>query len=65
MQTCRLCGEEKSKEEFQHVIHFTKYKKHKVLWCKECQRMYMEMKKQEIKKDSIEHWTSTGIVSFD
>ena len=65
MQACRLCGEEKPLEEFHKVMHFTKVKRHKVIWCRDCQKMYMEMKKEEEKKQTLQIWNPTGIVSFD
>lgn len=46
MKTCRVCGEEKSEEEFRPVIHFTRYKKTPVVWCKECQQMWIDIMKE-------------------
>ena len=47
MPCCRICGEEKSPEEFYHLPNFTKYKKHKVIWCRACQKLWMDFRKQK------------------
>lgn len=65
METCRVCGETKAREYFYNVVHFTKFKKHKVIWCRDCQKMYMEQKKTEIKRETLEAWKPSGEVSFD
>jgi uncharacterized Rossmann fold enzyme len=44
---CEICGETKAKEEFLHIMHFQRLKKAKVQWCRECQKMYVRMKKLE------------------
>ncbi len=65
MPLCQLCGEQKLKERFYNIIHFTKFKKHRVTWCIECQQMYIEFKKEEQRKESLLTWNPTGIVTFD
>lgn len=65
MLTCRLCGEPKKREEFHHVIHFTKYKKHKVFWCKDCQKQYIDWRKDTEKIKKLQEWNPSGIVAFD
>ena len=45
MQTCFICGEAKEKKEFFCIPRFSKYKKKH--WCRECQRMYAEMKQSQ------------------
>lgn len=47
MVVCRVCAEDFPPEYFTHLPYFCKYKKHKVLWCHECQKMYMKMKKEK------------------
>ena len=44
---CEICGEEKPKEDFNLVLNFHRVKKAKVQWCRECQKMYLKMKKLE------------------
>ena len=44
---CLICGEEKEKAEFKNVMYFSTYKKRKVQWCRDCQRMYIGMKKEK------------------
>ena len=44
---CLICGEEKEKAEFKNVMYFSTYKKRKVQWCRDCQRMYAEMKQSQ------------------
>lgn len=50
MSTCQICAEEKPTEEFAFLPYFTKHKKHKVKWCRDCQGMYMEMRKERLKQ---------------
>ena len=47
MPTCRVCGEMKPPEDFYNHVNFTKYKKHKVTWCRPCQKMWIDMKKHQ------------------
>lgn len=47
---CRICGECKADGEFKHITNFTKYKKHVVVWCRECQKAFVNMKKNEREK---------------
>jgi hypothetical protein len=44
---CLVCGEKKPKEEFKKIMYFSQYKKKKVAWCQECQKMYIGMKKEK------------------
>ena len=44
---CEICGEEKPKEEFTFVMNFQRIKKAKVQWCRDCQKMFLKMKKLE------------------
>ena len=67
MQVCRVCGESKKLLEFEKVIHFMKYKKNgqKAQWCKDCQRMYIAMKREEEYKERYLQPKEEIIVSFD
>ena len=67
METCRVCGESKKLSEFEKVSHFIKYKKNgqKMRWCKDCQRMWMAMKREEEYKDRYLQPREEIIVSFD
>ena len=65
METCRVCGETKAREYFYRVVHFTKFQKHKVIWCRDCQKMFMDKKKTEIKRETLETWKPSGEVSFN
>jgi hypothetical protein len=44
---CHVCGEEKGWNDFKNVPYFTSYKKRRLQWCRECQKMYLEMKRKE------------------
>jgi hypothetical protein len=52
METCRICGETKAQVEFKHVPNFTRYWKKLSLWCQDCQKMYLELRrsKERVKK---------------
>ena len=47
MLICRVCGETKAEGEFKNITNFTKYKKHAVLWCRSCQKLWLDMKKEK------------------
>ena len=47
MVCCRVCGDEKPPEEFFHIPYFSKYKKQKVQWCRACQRLWIDYKKEK------------------
>ena len=68
MGVCRVCGQTKPEQEFRHVHHFTKYKKHNVFWCKDCQKMWMTMKKEqelEIKRVELQKHQEIFLVTFE
>ena len=44
---CRICGEEKEKKEFYKVKHFYKVMNQRKIWCRDCMKLYSEMKKEE------------------
>lgn len=67
MLCCKVCGETKKPYEFEKVIHFMKYKKNgqKMQWCRDCQRMWIAMKREEEYKDKYLQPKQEIIVSFD
>lgn len=65
MPCCRVCGEHKPDEEFHHVINFTKYKKHKVTWCRPCQKLWIDMKKEKDRMHKLHSIEKNWEVSFD
>jgi len=64
MLCCRICGELKPPQEFQSVAYFAKYKKHKVIWCRSCQKMWVDAKRE---KEYADKYLNTGsfTVSFE
>lgn len=64
MESCRICGLQKPISEFKNIFNFTKYKKHKVVWCRECQRMYVESKKQKELVEKLSALSGSYCVSF-
>lgn len=49
MKPCRICGEEKTKKDFFCIYGFSQYKKKR--WCRECQRLFLDMKKEQEKQE--------------
>lgn len=64
MIPCHCCGEEKKSEEFYKLPYFTHYQRKKVVWCRDCQKMYIEYKKLDEKKKRLETIEGTFCVSF-
>jgi len=61
---CRICGEEKEGREFHKLKHHNQYKlKHK-LWCRLCQKMYVDMILAEEKKKSLVEAKANHVVVF-
>lgn len=58
MVICRICGDNKEASDFKTIPNFTKYKKHTVSWCKECQKLFLDMKrgKEKLKKLKETHF---------
>lgn len=54
MVACQICGEKKKVSEFYPLPFFTKYKKQVVTWCHDCQKLYIEMKKQRQRHEKLE-----------
>lgn len=64
MKTCRICGEEKDDKEFYKLKYFFRYCKASKVWCRNCMKMYMEMKTKQDQLDSKLKDKSLFIVSF-
>lgn len=65
MIPCRVCGEEKPKDEFKRIPYFSDVKARKVMWCRDCQKMYLTMKKEkQISEKIFVKDESKFIVSF-
>jgi hypothetical protein len=45
--------------------NFTKYKKHKVTWCRACQKVWIDMKKEMEKVRIFRGYVANYSVSFD
>ncbi len=64
MKTCRICGEQKDDYQFYRIKHFYKVMTAIKIWCRDCQKTYMEMKKIEKQKKEREQMQGTFSVSF-
>jgi len=47
MRLCHICTEFKEENEFITISNFTKYKKQPAIWCQDCQKMYLDMKRKK------------------
>lgn len=66
MIVCRVCGEEKPKDEFKRIPYFSEVKNRKLFWCRECQKMYLVMKREKkILEEVIVKDDSKFVVSFE
>jgi len=65
MPCCHVCGETKPVEDFRNMPNFTKYKKHKVTWCRACQKVWIDMKKEMEKVRIFRGYVANYSVSFD
>jgi len=45
--------------------NFTKYKKHKVVWCRVCQKSWIDMKKEKEKIEKFRNYVANYSVSFE
>ena len=61
---CRICGEEKECKEFYRVKHFQRFHNKDVKWCRVCQKLYLEMKRQEAADKLKDLMKGTFCVSF-
>ena len=64
MEVCRICGEKKEARQFTTLPYFTKYKKHSVTWCHACQKLFMEMRKDQIRLKTFLEDDKKFTVSF-
>lgn len=60
---CRICGEEKEPRQFYRYVEFPKFKKRKI-WCRDCQKMWLEIHKAEEVKREFEERKSYFLVQF-
>ena len=65
MVVCRICGEEKDAKDFTTIPYFTKYKKHSVIWCHQCQKLWMDMKKEKERLKKFMNDEQKFSVSFE
>jgi len=64
MPTCRVCGEAKDPKEFTKMKHFWKYYKQQAIWCKACQKMYVDMKLEEKRLEEFQGMPFVARVEF-
>lgn len=64
MLKCRICGEEKPETEFFKIKHFYRVMKSKRQWCRDCMRMYIEMKKDKEQQELLVNKKWEFCVSF-
>jgi len=64
MLVCRVCGDEKDDREFASIPFFTKYKRHKVIWCSSCQKMWIQMMKEKQRLQRFIEDPTKFVVSF-
>ena len=68
MATCRVCGDKKPLNAFLPQPKFFRIHPKPVIWCIQCQNLYIEMKKQERKEKMLEESEENQrafIVSFE
>ena len=63
MTSCEICGDEKSRRDFIRIKHFIIWYPKRVVWCRDCQKMYVKMKQFEKAKEEMEKKIS-GLVEF-
>lgn len=66
MKTCRICGEIKELKDFFKIKHLYKYcNLGRRVWCRDCQKMFVEMKKKEEQSSTFQGLHNQSfIVSF-
>lgn len=65
MPCCTVCGETKSQTAFKRIPRFRSVKKHKVCWCQDCQKMFMEKKVNEARIKQFVTDETKFVVSFE
>ena len=64
MKCCRICGNEREDAYFYKLKDFWKYHDKTVIWCKACQKLYMDMIKHEKKIQELKEKKFNHIVEF-
>jgi len=64
MKSCEICGEMKYDEEFYLIRWFYKYMKEEVQWCRDCQKMYRDMKRREGFRKELEQKEASYVLEF-
>ena len=64
MECCRTCGETKIRKEFVYIKHFKYIKPERVIWCRDCQRMYKRKIELEENGKRLENLKSNFVVMF-
>ena len=64
MLSCEICGETKYDEEFYLIRWFYKYMKEEVQWCRDCQKMYRDMKRKEGFRKELEEKQCLYVLEF-
>ena len=61
---CQICGEQKEWKDFHNICFFSTYKKRRVQWCRDCQKMYVSMRKEQEQKEQTEKRKINYLVTF-
>jgi hypothetical protein len=64
MLVCEICGESKYDEEFYLIRWFYKYMKEEIQWCRDCQKMYRDMKRKEGIRKELEEKQCLYVLEF-
>jgi hypothetical protein len=64
MPTCEICGEFKDGESFHKVKDFFRLCPKQKQWCRDCQKLYIDMKMKE-HIDKLKNPTASFTVSFE
>ena len=65
MKTCRICGYEKENQMFYKPKYFGRYSNADKIWCRDCMKMFMEMKKLERQQEELKNTSAIFTVSFN
>lgn len=63
MTACRICGEEKDPTQFHKIKNGKAFSRSKN-WCKDCQKMWAEKRKQELQQKELDTKKWIFSVSF-
>ena len=64
MTVCRICGEDKEPSQFHRIKNGTQFISKTKLWCRVCQKLWMDKKKEEIRTKELETKQWQFSVSF-